>query len=63
LINFFSFITHAKVAKIVLSGELANSKPFGNFVEGLFLFFINYFSKKEGFLDRFVVYSQECIKN
>jgi len=36
LTNLFSFITHTKVAKIVLSGELENSSPLA-FAEGLFV--------------------------
>jgi len=47
---FFSFIAHTKVAKVVLSGEPDNFQPFGNQAKGLFLFSLNYFSEKEGFL-------------
>jgi hypothetical protein len=43
MIHFLRFITHTKVAKVVLSGELANFQPFGNHAEGLFLW------KKEDF--------------
>jgi len=46
MIHFFSFIPHTKVAKVVLSGELANSSPLA-FAEGLFYWD---FFKKEGFL-------------
>jgi len=31
------FITHTKVAKIVLSGELDNSKPFGLLLKSFFI--------------------------
>jgi len=43
-------------------GELANSKPFGLLLKG-FLIFRNYFKKKEGFLNRTVVYRKQSIKN
>jgi len=46
LIQFFSLIAHTKVAKVVLSGEPDNFKPFGNFAEGL-LFFNKLFSRKK----------------
>jgi hypothetical protein len=36
------------------SGKPDNFKPFGLLLKG-FLFFINYFSEKEGFLNRTVV--------
>jgi len=54
LIYFFSLITHTKVAKGVLSGEPDHFQPFSTSAEGLFVFF-NYFSEKEGFLNRRVV--------
>ena len=54
MIYLFSFITHTKSSKIVLSGELANNKPFGTLLKGL-LFFLNYFTEKEGFFKRFTV--------
>jgi len=38
-------------------GELDNFQPFGNFAKGLFSF-LNYFSKKEGFLNRLIVYDK-----
>jgi len=46
LIYLFGFITHIKVAKIVLSGDPGNNQPFGNQAKGLILIFL----KKEGFL-------------
>jgi hypothetical protein len=46
MIHFFSFITHTKVAKLVLSGEPDNYKPLGFHAEGLYSFL-----KKEGFLN------------
>jgi len=36
------------------NGEPVNSKPFGLLLKG-FLFFLNYFTKKEGFLNKLVV--------
>jgi hypothetical protein len=39
---------HAKVAKIVLSGELANSSPLAIKPKGFFLF-VFIFQKKKGF--------------
>jgi len=47
--NLFSLITHTKVAKIVLPGEPRHSSPLA-LAEGLFIF-LNYFSKKAGFLN------------
>jgi len=44
MIHFFSFITHTKVAKLVLSGELVNFQPFGILLKGFFVF------DKEGYL-------------
>jgi len=35
-------------------GELDNNQPFGILLKG-FLFFLNYFSEKEGFFKTFVV--------
>jgi len=47
MMHFFSLITHTKVAKIVLSGELANSSPLAILLKGFFL--LKYFYKKKGF--------------
>jgi len=45
--HIISFLKHAKVAKLVLSGEL-DIPALWHLAEGL-LFFMNYFKKKEGF--------------
>jgi hypothetical protein len=47
--HLFSLFTHTKVAKVVLSGEPDHSQLFGFLLKG-FLFFINYFPEKEGYL-------------
>jgi len=49
MISLFSLISYAKITEIVLSVEPDHSSPLA-FAEGLFIFFINYFSEKEGFL-------------
>ena len=49
MIHFFSFITHAKVAKLVLSGEPDNNQPFGIVLKGFFVYII-FFQKKKDFL-------------
>jgi len=48
LIDFFSFIAHTKVAKLVLSGEPDHPSPLA-FAEGLFCL-LKFFLEKEGFL-------------
>jgi hypothetical protein len=47
--HFFSFITHIKSSKIVLSGEPDNHQPFGLNAEGLFIFYEIVFIKKKDF--------------
>jgi len=42
-------------SNLAASTKSLQTKPFSDYTEGLFLFFINYFYKKEGFLNRLVV--------
>jgi len=53
--NTFRFLTHTKIAKVVLSGEPGHFMLFGLLLKG-FLFFILYFSKKRRILQIIPVY-------
>jgi hypothetical protein len=55
--HFFSFITHAKVEKIVLSGESDNPSPLV-FAEGI-VYIYSYSSGKRGILILNIVYKKQ----
>jgi len=47
MIHFFGFLTHTKVAKIVLSGKPDNNQPFGILLKDWLI--INIFPGKKDF--------------
>jgi len=54
-------ISLLKVLKASNRGSQDIFQPFGLLLKG-FLIFINYFSEKEGFLNRLVVLNKQCVK-